>query len=96
MSSHLKEAIGDLLARHGTKTRPSLEPAILRVAQKLPDGAGDLPTAKNYDAISSRLANALTCGERLTGREARDGAWCLWTTKVAIAERTETDRKSVV
>lgn len=91
MSGRLKEAIADLLVRHGSPARQTIEPAILRLARKLPEGIGDLRSAnKDYDAISVALADSLSRGERLTGRQARDGAWCLWTTKAAIAERAET------
>lgn len=50
----------------------------------------DFRPAKDLDAISAGLAEALARGERLTTRQARDGAWCLWTTKTALAERPET------
>ncbi len=91
MSGNLKDAIADLLARHGSPARQIIEPAILRLARKLPEGIGDLRSAnKDYDAISVVLVDSLSRGEQLTGRQARDGAWCLWTTKAAIAERAET------
>ncbi|AMS40141.1 EH signature domain-containing protein [Aminobacter aminovorans] len=85
MSALLKEAINELVIRHGPSTTPVIEPAIVRLARKLPEGKGDLRGAKNYEEIAVRLKIALGRGERLSKAQARDGAWCLWETKVAIA-----------
>ncbi|WP_170971259.1 EH signature domain-containing protein [Mesorhizobium sp. GR13] len=89
MTTRLKHAIEDLLERQRVPARPAIEPAILQLARELPEGAADLPFAKNYDEISVRLAGALERGERLTKMQARDAAWCLWDTEVAISERSE-------
>src|SRR5690606_9270062 len=89
VSTRFKNAIEDLLVRRRAPARPAIEPAILRMARELPEGAADLPSAKNYDEISARLAATLDRGERLTKMQARDGAWCLWETEVAIAERAD-------
>lgn len=85
MSVTLKDSIADLVTRHGVRPRPALEPALLKIARQLPAMIGDEPSAKDYDAISGDLASWLARGERLTGRQARDGAWCLWTTSTSIA-----------
>lgn len=89
MTTRFKDAIEDLLVRQRVPARSTIEPAILRLAHELPEGAADLPSAKNYDEISAHLAAALDRGERLTKMQARDGAWCLWETEVAIAERAD-------
>lgn len=89
MSTQLKDAIEDLLVRQRAAPPPDIEPAILRLARKLPEGTADLPSTKDYDEISLRLAAALAKGERLSKLQARDGAWCLWGTEVAVAERTD-------
>lgn len=86
MSASLKDAINDLATRHGTPPRALIEPALLKIARQLPAMAGDERPAKDYDTISVDLAGRLAHGERLSGRQARDGAWCLWTTRTAIAE----------
>lgn len=85
MSTSLKDAIADLVTRHSSSPRLHVEPSIARIIKRLPDGSGDAPRAKDYDAISEKLADALSRGHKITGRQARDGAWCLWTTNTAIA-----------
>lgn len=45
--------------------------------------------AKNYEDIAVRLKDDLDRGMRLTKAQARDGAWCLWETKVAIARHPD-------
>ncbi|MEQ8297413.1 MAG: EH signature domain-containing protein [Nitratireductor sp.] len=90
MSESLKDAINDLATRHGTPPRALLEPALLKIARQLPAMAGDERPAKDYDTISDDLARRLAQGERLSGRQARDCSWCLWTTRTAIAEDPET------
>lgn len=90
MSAALKGSIADLVARHGVPPRPALEPALLKTARKLPAMIGDEPSAKDYDTISHELAVRLGRGELLTGRQSRDGAWCLWTTQNPIAADTAT------
>ncbi|MBB3771997.1 hypothetical protein FHS55_002606 [Angulomicrobium tetraedrale] len=91
MSSLLKDAIRDLMLRHApTPRRPEPEAAVLRAARKLPEGAGDATRAKDYDALAVSIAQTLSRQETLTVREARDGAWCLWTTKLALAARPQT------
>jgi hypothetical protein len=90
MSTSLRDAIADILVRHTAPTRLPQEPAILRAAARLPDGIGDLKPPKDFDAIAVNLADTLRRGRRLTGRQARDGAWCLWETKVAIASDPDT------
>lgn len=84
MSGAFKDAIADLVARHGVPPR-SVESAMLRAARRLPAMIGDEPSAKDYDEVSGDLARRLARGERLTGRQARDGAWCLWTTRTQLA-----------
>lgn len=86
MNSLLKDAMTDLLVRHRAQAPPLREPAILRLARSLPEGLVDHKSPnKDYDAISVTLAGALARGEILTPRQAKDGAWCLWTTEVALA-----------
>lgn len=92
MTTALKDAIADLALRHGSAPKPLAEPAILRAARKLPDGIADLKGDKDYDAISIALARRLLRGDDLTARETRDGAWCLWERKAALAARPETLR----
>lgn len=89
MSTLLKDAISELLIRHGPSRAPAIEPSVLRLARRLPEGRGDLRGAKNYEEIAVRLKTALGRGERLTKAQARDGAWCLWETEVAIAEEPD-------
>lgn len=90
MSAHLKDAIADLRLRHEGPGRLPFESKMMRLARELPEGIGDLRPTKDYDAISITLADSLARGILLSSRQARDGAWCLWTTKVAIAEHPET------
>lgn len=90
MSTNLKDAIGSLLVVHGTKVRPFFKSETQRVAEGMPEGTGELRPAADLDAISASLANALMNGDALTGRQLRNCAWCLWITKVAIAERAIT------
>lgn len=90
MSGSLKDAINDLATRHGTPPRALLEPVLLKIARQLPAMAGDERPAKDYNTISDDLAGRLAHGERLSCRQARDGAWCLWTTRTAIAENPAT------
>ncbi|MDQ0395548.1 EH signature domain-containing protein [Labrys monachus] len=89
MSTLLKDAIKELLVRHSPSTPPLTEPSLLRLARKLPEGQGDLPGPKNYEEIAVRLKTMLGRGERLTKAQARDGAWCLWGTRVAIAKEPD-------
>jgi hypothetical protein len=92
VTTHLKDAIADLVLRHGGAPKHLAEPAILRAARSLPDGMADLKGDKDYDAISIALARRLLRGDDLTARETRDGAWCLWERKAALAARPETLR----
>ncbi|KUM27286.1 hypothetical protein AU467_02575 [Mesorhizobium loti] len=85
MSAHLKEAIAELVIRHGVPARPSTPAQIEITAGKLRETDRDAPRTKDYDAISEQLALTLSKGDRITGRQARDGAWCLWQTRFAIA-----------
>jgi hypothetical protein len=90
MSGLLKEAIADLVARHGVPVGPPRESTLLKIARQMRGMAGDERPAKDYDAISGDLASRIALGERLSSRQARDGAWCLWTTRTAIAENPNT------
>jgi hypothetical protein len=90
MSGRFKEAVADLVTRHEIPRRPPLEPALLKMARELPAMVGDERPAKDYDAISGDLADRLARGELLSGRQARDGAWCIWTTRTAIAADSST------
>ncbi len=90
MTTQFKDAVADMLVRHTAPGKLPLEPAILRTAAKLPDGLADLKPPKDFDAIAVNLIETLRQGNRLTGRQARDGAWCLWETKVAIASDPRT------
>jgi hypothetical protein len=90
MTTHLKDAIADMRVRHMAPGKLPLEPAILRAALRLPDGLADLKPPKDFDAIAVTLAETLRRGRRLTVRQARDGAWCLWETKTAIASDPHT------
>ncbi len=90
MSTSFKAAIGSLLLVHGARAKPTLRSETERAAGKLAEGAGELRPAADLDAISASLANALMNGDALTGRQLRNCAWCLWTTRVAIAERATT------
>lgn len=89
MNTLFKTAIKDLLTWRRMPERPIGEPAILQLSRQLPEGAADLRPARNYDDISIRLAAALGGGGRLSKLQARDGAWCLWKTEVAIAEHAD-------
>lgn len=89
MSTRFKDAIADLLVLQKSPARLPTEPLILRLAHDLPEGTAGLRPAKDYDQISVRLAAALRRGESLRRLQARDGAWCLWGTKVAIAEHPD-------
>lgn len=91
MSTFFKDGIKHLVQCHGpTSRRPEPEAAILRLARTLPEGIGDSPRPKDYDVISVGLADALAHRRRLTSRQTRDAAWCLWTTKIALASRPQT------
>lgn len=90
MTTRFRDALADLLLRHGGAPRPNAEASILREARKLPDGMGDLKAEKDYDAISVALSGLLLRAARLTPRQARDGAWCLWDRQAALASRPET------
>ena len=50
-----------------------------------PRGAG-----KDYNSIAERLAAKIRTRQPLDSAEARDGAWCLWQTKPALAEGPDT------
>ena len=91
MTTALKDAIKELAVRHALSPRqPEPGAAVLRAARKLPEGMGDVPTGKDFDAISINLAQFLTRGGNLHPRQARDAAWCLWNAKVPLAARAET------
>lgn len=90
MTGTLKDAIADLVARHSAIPRSDIVPAIKRALARLPDASGDAPRDKNYDAISDGLGAMLAQGKSISPRQARDGAWCLWTTRTAIAAKPQT------
>jgi len=91
VSPSFKDAIKDLVRRHAiVKRLPEPEAAIQRLARTLPEGSGDVPRPKDYDTLSVILSDALEQRQPLTARQARDGAWCLWTTKVALAAQPRT------
>lgn len=90
MSTRLKDAIEGLLLAHGSRARPSFKSETQRIAEKLPEGMGELRPPTDPDAMSKHLAEALTNGVSLTGRQLQNCSSCLWTTKVAIAERAST------
>lgn len=90
MSTGFKSAVGALLLVHGARVMPAFRSETERAARELKEGAGELRPAADLDAISVSLADALANGDALTGRQLRNCAWCLWITKVAIAERATT------
>ena len=47
---------------------------------------------KDYDRIAEELHRKIRASQPLNRKEARDGAWCLWATKVALADQPDTLR----
>lgn len=90
MKTALKTALVDLRLRHEMPARFPVDSNIQRSASKLPDDVGLLRPAKDYDAISMRLASLLRSGGKLKPRQARDGAWCLWGTREELAANPKT------
>ncbi|RFC62258.1 hypothetical protein DYI37_17290 [Fulvimarina endophytica] len=84
----LREAIGDLLARH-RHAPASSPPSELTRTVALLDGVeayvSESPK-KDYDVIASQIASCLAARDRIAQRNLRDGAWCMWKTKPALAE----------
>jgi hypothetical protein len=44
------------------------------------------PGSKDYNAIAQRVMSHLTSGRELSRADLRDAAWCIWTTKPALAD----------
>ncbi len=84
--TRLRAAIAEMLYRHSGRLAEPKESAVARVAAAMPghDG-GERRTGKDYDLVAERLTGELQCDETISLRRARDGAWCLWETKPAIA-----------
>lgn len=81
----LRNAIADLISRHGGRGPDAPESRLARVAAKMA-GANDgqQKPGKNYDLVAERLTLELQTPDPISLRRARDGAWCLWETKPAI------------
>lgn len=84
--SGLRAAIADLLDRHSGRLTEPKESALAKLAANMPghDG-GERRPGKDYDLVAELLAGELQSPEPISLRRARDGAWCLWETKPAIA-----------
>ncbi len=89
----------DALAAIRPKAFPALRlPAKTLSAQAAEDivaAERDLParrSGKDYDLIAAGLGRKIRAHQPLDRAEARDGAWCLWATKPALAGRPETLR----
>ena len=87
----------DALAAIRLKAFPALRlPATTLSAQAAEDIVAverDLPArgpGKDYDRIAQELGHKIRAHQRLDFAEARDGAWCLWATKPALADRPDT------
>lgn len=85
MTTAFKDAIADVLLRHGGRAGRAPDVRIAEVVDKLPDDIGVLRAPKDYDALSRHLAGLLRGGQALKPRQARDTAWCLWGTAEEIA-----------
>lgn len=84
----LRAAIADLQARHHHSPPPGRPSALAGIVAKMDGDAADIGKrpGKDYDAIASGIASSLASRELLAQRKLRDGAWCLWETKPALAE----------
>lgn len=61
-----------------------------QAAAKIPDPSGtEGPReGRDYDAIARNLIDRCRAGDSLSHRDLRDGAWCLWETRPALAGST--------
>ena len=84
----LRAAIADLQARHHHSPAPRRPSTLAGTVAKMDGDAGEggKKSGKDYDAIASGIATSLASRELLAQRKLRDGAWCLWETKPALAE----------
>ena len=90
MSTVFKDTIASMMLVHSVRPMPTVVSDTEKNAGELQEGGGELPPAMDLDAMARLLDAALASGEPLTGRQLRNCAWCIWTTKVALAERAET------
>lgn len=83
----LRDAIADLLARHGGLRPDPPESRLARVASAMA-GNDDRQRkdGKDYNLIAGLLAGELRGNDAIPLRHARDGAWCLWETEPAIGK----------
>ena len=84
----LRAAIADLQVRHHQAPATRRPSALAGIVAKMDGDAGDSGKrlGKDYDAIASGIASSVASSEFLAQRKLRDGAWCLWETKPALAE----------
>jgi hypothetical protein len=71
---------------------PPEQPYVAIVASRLAahDSQSQLRPSDDLDALAARFTAAITCGDRPLVRDWSKIAWCLWTTKPAIAENDGT------
>lgn len=92
MSHSLRDAIVNLSQRLSFGDRPMPEISSLsRLATKVVQDGGKIESrpAKDFDAIAGHLLAQLETEQQLDTRQLRDAAWCLWTTKPALAEQPQ-------
>jgi hypothetical protein len=63
-------------------------PEVTRAAQRADaHGPGlERPARKDYNAVAHRITGLLTSGRELSRADLRDAAWCIWTTRPALAD----------
>jgi hypothetical protein len=85
---HLRDAISDCVMRHGNLPPPQRPSRLAHVAARMEGAAGEggQRLGKNYDDIATAIAGAIGANDSISTRRLRDGAWCLWETKPALAE----------
>lgn len=95
LSNDLRDAVADCLARHGNRPAPQRPSRLAQVVAKMDGEAGEggQRPGKNYDAIAAGVVEALGTDDAISTRRLRDGAWCLWETKPALAEADVTLRE---
>jgi hypothetical protein len=80
----LAAQFADAIPHDGTVEPPEV---MLAANRANAHGPGlERPSPKDYNAIARRVIALLTSGRDLSRADLRDAAWCIWTTKPALAD----------